>query len=133
MSDHDSMMEPVVNPLPDAEPGMDVADAGDAPATGIDEAGNLEQPSRKSELALSSGSFWNCGPGVHALDDPTPFGQENALQKLGKPPFEKTTRGRFRLLGYLATVYEHVSDELKARAQTAPPADPAGGDARDND
>lgn len=62
-----------------------------------------------------AGTFWACGEGIHALDDPTPFGQENALQKLGKPPFEKTTRSRFRLLGYLATMYEHVSQDV-ARA-----------------
>ena len=58
-------------------------------------------------------SFWESGEAIHALDDPTPFGQENALQKLGKPPFEKTARGRFRLLGYLATVYEHVSQDVR--------------------
>lgn len=62
-----------------------------------------------------TGTFWTCGEGIHSLDDPTPFGQENALQKLGKPPFEKTTRSRFRLLGYLATMYEHVSQDV-ARA-----------------
>ena len=62
--------------------------------------------------------FWTSGDGIHALDDPTPFGQENALQRLGKPPFEKTARGRFRLLGYLATVYEHVSQDV-GRRETA--------------
>jgi hypothetical protein len=60
----------------------------------------------------TSQSFWNAGQGIHALDDPMPLGQENALQKLGKPPFERTARGRFRLLGYLATVYEHVSQDV---------------------
>ena len=79
-------------------------------------------------LHAGSGSFWLCGAGIHALDDPTPFGQENALQRLGKPPFEKSTRSRFRLLGYLATVYEHVSQDVgrqignhegtKARSET---------------
>ena len=68
-----------------------------------------------SAVTTTVGTFWQCGPGVHALDDPTPFGQENALQKLGKPPFEKTTRGRFRLLGYLATVYEHVSQDVAGK------------------
>ena len=62
--------------------------------------------------AAQSATFWTAGEGARALDDPMPFGQENALQRLGKPPFEKTTRGRFRLLGYLATVYEHVSQDL---------------------
>ena len=68
-------------------------------------------PARTSPAA-SAGTFWACGEGVDALDDPTPFGQENALQRLGKPPFEKSARGRFRLLGYLATVYEHVAQDV---------------------
>jgi hypothetical protein len=72
--------------------------------------------------ATTGGTFWQCGPGVNALDDPTPFGQENALQKLGKPPFEKTTRGRFRLLGYLATVYEHVAQDVAGRLPVEPAA-----------
>lgn len=65
---------------------------------------------------VAQGDFWTCGAGIHALDDPTPFGQENALQKLGKPPFEKSTRSRFRLLGYLATMYEHVSQDVARNA-----------------
>lgn len=65
-----------------------------------------------SGLRVGPSGFWEAGDGVHALDDPTPHGQENALQKLGRPPFEKTPRGRFRLLGYLATVYEHVSRDV---------------------
>ncbi len=71
-------------------------------------------PDEGEQVALPSdpANFWQCGPGVHSLDDPTPHGQENALQKLGKPPFEKSTRSRFRLLGYLATVYEHVSQDV---------------------
>ena len=69
-------------------------------------------------------TFTDCGGGVDALDDPTPYGHENALQKLGKPPFEKSVRSKFRLLGYLATVYEHVSDDLKRdQSDAAPNAD----------
>ena len=67
---------------------------------------------------LYNDRFWSCGEGRSALDDATPLGQENALQKLGKPPFEKTSRGRFRLLGYLATVYEHVASEVSAARQS---------------
>ena len=69
--------------------------------------------------------FWECGEGIHELDQPVPFGQENALQKLGKPPFEKTARGRFRLLGYLATVYEHVSQDVtRLLGETGQPSEP---------
>jgi hypothetical protein len=73
---------------------------------------DAEAPGMADDGHPGAGSFWRCGSGVRALDDPTPFGQENALQRLGKPPFEKTARGRFRLLGYLATVYEHVSQDI---------------------
>jgi hypothetical protein len=90
-------------------------------AGGTDEFGQAQEDSAREvsahensarALHAGSGSFWLCGAGIHALDDPTPFGQENALQRLGKPPFEKSTRSRFRLLGYLATVYEHVSQDV---------------------
>ena len=70
--------------------------------------------------STTEASFWHMGPGRDALDDPTPFGQENALQKLGKPPFDKKgVRGGFRLLGYLATVYEHVSQDVEREAPDA--------------
>jgi len=93
---------------------------GISPAGVSDDAGPGVDASQEAAAAGSMDAFWQCGPGVHALDDPTPFGQENALQKLGKPPFEKTTRGRFRLLGYLATVYEHVSEDVARKSGLAP-------------
>ena len=66
-----------------------------------------------SEANEESDRFYKSGDGVSALDDPRPFGRENALQKLGRPPFEKTSgRSKFRLLGFLATVYEHVSEDV---------------------
>ena len=71
------------------------------------------------EPTTNGATFWTSGPGVSALDDPTPFGSENALEKLGKPPFDKKgVRGGFRLLGYLATVYEHVSQDVKHDVDT---------------
>ena len=92
-------------------------DETDGSAPGPAGSGRSGEAAARPQEAASE-SFWNSGDGIHALDDPTPFGQENALQKLGKPPFEKTARGRFRLLGYLATVYEHVSQDVR-RAQTS--------------
>jgi hypothetical protein len=53
------------------------------------------------------------------LDDPTPLGADNALQKLGKPPFERSARTKFRLLGFLATVYEHASEDVAHRISRA--------------
>lgn len=97
--------------------------AGDA--GGVIETASEDASSART-LHAGSGNFWMCGEGVHALDNPTPFGQENALQRLGKPPFEKSTRSRFRLLGYLATVYEHVSRDVGNATQTERPRDMGG-------
>ena len=53
--------------------------------------------------------FWNAGAGPSDFDakliDPAPA----ALESLGPPPFPK---GRFPLIGFLATVYDHVSDGI---------------------
>lgn len=68
--------------------------------------------------------FWKATAGVEALSDPRPYGQENALQKLGRPPFEKSARSNFRLLGYLATVYEHVSKDVGTDLDNRPRNDP---------
>ena len=76
--------------------------------------------------AARADSFLRCGDGVDALDDPTPFGHENALQKLGRPPFEKSVRSKFRLLGFLATVYEHVSADVRGDSQPAGDGDGDG-------
>jgi hypothetical protein len=85
----------------------------DNSASALPAGPEAEQAAGEAAHSLRSGSLWEAGEGIHALDDATPFGQENALQRLGKPPFEKTPRGRFRLLGYLATVYEHVSQDVR--------------------
>lgn len=74
--------------------------------------------------ARSAERFWRATEGVDALSDPRPFGQENALQKLGRPPFEKSARSKFRVLGYLATVYEHVAQDVGRDAGAAAGADP---------
>lgn len=67
-----------------------------------------------AETARPPERFWRATQGVDALSDPRPYGQENALQKLGRPPFEKSARSKFRVLGYLATVYEHVARDVGA-------------------
>jgi hypothetical protein len=98
----------------------------DVPAPGPGPEGTPADDTPPPAAAFTSpeAAFWACGPGIHALDDPTPFGQENALQRLGKPPFEKSARGRFRLLGYLATVYEHVSQDVAGDAGEGRAAEP---------
>ncbi len=79
-----------------------------------------------AEEAHQRRRFWTAGEGVAELADPTPFGNENALQKLGRPPFEKSARSKFRLLGFLATVYEHVSQDVGGTSRGADGVDGGG-------
>ncbi|MEM1010637.1 MAG: hypothetical protein AAGI46_00285 [Planctomycetota bacterium] len=62
------------------------------------------------------------------LADPAPLGLDNALQKLGKPPFERSARTKFRLLGFLATVYEHVAEDVSHRIGDVAQADDESND-----
>lgn len=101
---------------------LDEADVDEFERTAHEEVVAAEEDSKtdapgssgggNSPSAVAAATFWTSGGGVGALGDPTPFGNENALQKLGKPPFEKSVRSKFRLLGFLATVYEHVSADV---------------------
>ena len=94
---------------------LDVPDALE-PATPEEPAIEVRQP-----------TFTDAGAGLDALDDATPLGRDNALQKLGRPPFERSGRTKFRLLGFLATVYEHVADDLKhAVGDPEPEPEPVG-------
>ncbi len=52
--------------------------------------------------------FYRAGPGIDALDAGVLDGARPALERLGPAPFGKT---KFPLLGFLATVYEHVSEQ----------------------
>jgi len=95
-----------------ADPEQDVPASADKSAFNARES---EADSGESDVAVSETShdtFLEHGPGLAALEEPTPFGDENALQKLGKPPFERSARSKFRLVGYLATVYEHVTEDV---------------------
>ncbi len=84
-----------------------------------------------SESLGTPSTFTTGGSGLSALDNPTPLGRDNALQKLGRPPFERSARTKFRLLGFLATVYEHVADDLKHANQDDAKAEPQESDAVD--
>ena len=88
--------------VPEAVNGPDVAEA-------------VEEAPSPEEVADRRRAFFDGGPGLSALDDPTPLGSDNALQKLGRPPFERSARTKFRLLGFLATVYEHASEDVAKR------------------
>jgi hypothetical protein len=86
----------------------------------------MSDPATNDPVTLDlQARFWNAGSGSEALNDPRPFGHENALQKLGRPPFERSSRSKFRLLGFLATVYEHVQEDVAGQNRQA---DPSGDD-----
>jgi len=83
------------------------------------ELGSSRPPGEASGSAVDAEglrrAFYEGGEATAVLDDPTPLGHDNALQKLGRPPFEKSSRSKFRLLGFLATVYEHASQDVAKR------------------
>jgi hypothetical protein len=79
-----------------------------------------QEPTRSPEdIEARRVAYFQGGDGLSCLDDPTPLGADNALQKLGKPPFERSARTKFRLLGFLATVYEHASEDVAHRISRA--------------
>jgi hypothetical protein len=49
---------------------------------------------------------------LQTLPPPPPPGDVAVLQKLSSPPFH---RGKFPLLGILASVYEHVQATIRAK------------------
>lgn len=63
-------------------------------------------PAEPLEAAMDR--FWNAGPQLEEVHvDPRPPDQPlEVLERLGSSPFE---RGRFPVVGFLATTYERVS------------------------
>ena len=61
-------------------------------------------------------NFYRAGTDIAVLDEPqrAPDAEPppSALQKLGAPPFPKS---KFPFLGFLASVYDHVSSHAKGR------------------
>ena len=78
-----------------------------------------DQAAPPEDLTSDPRSFWKAaGPledPTGSLDDVTPV-----LEQLGPPPFP---RGGFPLIGFLATVYEHVARSAQEVGGIAP-ADP---------
>lgn len=64
-------------------------------------------------LPTDDESFFRAGPGIDALQPPSPDAPP-ALQRLGAAPFRK---GKFPFLGFLATVYEHVAAHAQGRVK----------------
>jgi hypothetical protein len=64
-------------------------------------------------MTETDSNFYKCGEGIDALDELA--GHEppkSALEQLGPSPFP---RSGFPLLGFLATLYEHVADSMNGK------------------
>ena len=74
----------------------------------------LYSPARRLEACLDDFYRWNdqaIAPAAPELDNAS---EGDILKKLGPSPFE---RGGFPLVGFLATVYEKVGRDARARLQ----------------
>ena len=68
---------------------------------------------RPEMTAAEVQSFWHGDHGHPVPPRPTaPSDETTALERLGALPFP---RGGFPLLGFLASVYDHVRESVKAR------------------
>ncbi|HZZ43915.1 MAG TPA: hypothetical protein VFE58_13340 [Tepidisphaeraceae bacterium] len=62
-------------------------------------------------------SFYSAGAGIDALQS-APADVPSALERLGPSPFPKA---KFPFLGFLASVYDHVSSHARLRTGDQPP------------
>jgi hypothetical protein len=75
---------------------------------------SLQQP--PPDLTSDADAFFRAGPDVDLLTSvPPPAEQTHVLEQLGPPPFRKTS---FPMMGFLASVYEHVAAQVSGRAST---------------
>jgi hypothetical protein len=65
-------------------------------------------------LSENSDDFFRAGEDIDVLELPDNSQQPPVLERLGPSPFPK---GKFPFLGFLATVYDHVSTHCSARAR----------------
>ena len=81
----------------------------------------MTEPVSPPPLPTDPKTFNAGGPGIDALQ-PAPPDVPSALERLGPSPFPKA---KFPFLGFLASVYDHVSSHAKTRSSTpgssAPP------------
>ena len=75
-----------------------------------------QPPSPPPELTSDPEAFFRAGPDVDLLMSvPPPSDQKHILEQLGPPPFRKTA---FPMMGFLASVYEHVAAQFAGREST---------------
>jgi hypothetical protein len=63
-----------------------------------------------NELSQSAESFFVAGGDIESIDLTPEMPSKHVLEQLGSPPFAKMT---FPMMGFLATVYEHVAGQVK--------------------
>jgi hypothetical protein len=61
------------------------------------------------DLPVDPEAFWGDVPADLVVDDTTARAELPVLDQLGAAPFKKPEKGGFPFLGFLASVYEHVS------------------------
>ena len=73
-------------------------------------------PQPPAHLPADPDTFFRAGPDVDLLTVvPPPAQEQHVLEQLGPPPFRKTS---FPMMGFLASVYEHVAAQLSGRSST---------------
>ena len=74
---------------------------------------DTETPQPPPHLPPDPEAFYRAGPDVDLLASvPPPHAATHVLEQLGPPPFRKTT---FPMMGFLASVYEHVAAQVAGR------------------
>jgi hypothetical protein len=63
-------------------------------------------------LPTDPAAFYRAGPDVALLIAMAPPPGKHVLEQLGPPPFRKTT---FPMMGFLASVYEHVAAAVSGK------------------
>ena len=73
-------------------------------------------PQSPLDLPTNPDAFFRAGPDVDLLTVVTPpMHGQHILEQLGPPPFRKTS---FPMLGFLASVYEHVAAQMSLQSST---------------
>jgi hypothetical protein len=67
----------------------------------------------------SDDDYFRAGEGIDALREINLDQTPSALQRLGPPPFRKSG---FPIIGFLATLYDHVSAHVASDMTSPPPS-----------
>ena len=65
-----------------------------------------------ANLPMDPASFYRARPEAHTLSLAPDSEPKHVLEQLGPPPFRKTS---FPLMGFLASLYEHVAAQISGR------------------